>query len=186
MSRTTPTPAPVSRPCFFDYLFLLGGMGLSLYLMQLAPIRAEPEAERTDRHVAGIIAFLPSLMRVPEGILLLWPVFFATQWPGRSRGLTLGEWLGMLAWAGVVVLAMLTAWDVLAGLPGWLQPHAAKPRLLWYALFVPGMAALAAVFLVVYLFRPPAPWTHSLGLALVLWPAGPALAVLILGKFTAP
>jgi hypothetical protein len=185
MSRTNPTP-PVSRPCFFDYLFLLGGVALSLYLMDLSPIGAEPDGAKPDRHVKAVVAFLPRLMRIPEGIILLWPLFFATQWPGRSRGLTLGEWLWLLAWVGLALLTALRAWEVLAGLPSWLQPHAVKPRLLWYALLMPGMAALALVFLVVSLFRPQAPWTQGLGLALILWPAVPALVVLSLGKFTVP
>jgi hypothetical protein len=77
----------------------------------------------------------------------------------------------------------MTAWEVQSGLPAWLQPHASKPRLLWYALFAPGMAVLALVFLIVSLFRPPAPWTQNLGLALLIWPAGPSLAVLMLGRF---
>jgi hypothetical protein len=185
MSSRTHSTTTVSRPSFFDNLFLLAGFGLSLYLMQLAPIRAEPDGWR-DRHVAAVIAFLPSLMRLPEGVILLWPVFFATQWPGRSRGLTLGEWLWLLAWVGVALITALTAWEALSGLPPSLQPHAAKPRLLWYALFAPAMAALALVFLIVSLFRPSAPWTQNLGLALLLWPAGPSLGVLILGRFVAP
>jgi hypothetical protein len=184
-SRTHTTPPPVSRPCFFDYLFLLAGVGLSLYLMRLAPIRAAPDESR-DRYVAAVIEFLPALMRIPEGVILLWPIFFATQWPGRSRGLILGEWLWLLAWVCMVLITGLTAWETLIGLPTWLQPHATKPRLLWYALFAPAIALLALVFLIVSLLRPPAPWTQNLGLALLIWPAGPSLAVLILGRFVAP
>jgi hypothetical protein len=182
-SRPHSTP-PVSRPRFLDYLLLLGGVGLSLYLMQLAPIRAEPDAPR-DRHVTAVIAFLPTLMRLPEGVILLWPLFLATQWPGRSSRLTLGEWLWLLAWVGVALITALSVWQAFGTLPGWLAPHAAKPRLLWYALFAPAMAALALVFLFVSLFRPPAPWTEGCGLALLLWPAGPSLAVLMLGRFLA-
>jgi hypothetical protein len=185
MSRTDP-PAPVSRPCFFDYLFLLGGVGLSLFLMQLAPIRAEPEDLSVHPRLISLIAFLAVLMRLPEGVILLWPVFFATQWPGRSRGLTLGEWLWLLAWVGVALLTGLMTLDLMGGMPESMQPHAAKPRLLWYIVAAPAMAGLALVFLVISLFRRPAPWTHNLGLALVIWPAAPALTVLALGKFVAP
>jgi hypothetical protein len=172
----------VSRPSFFDYLFLLGGVGLSLYLMNLAPIRAEPDGPR-DKHLTALVQFLPSLMRIPEGVILLWPLFFATQWPGRSRGLTLGEWLWLLAWAAMTLITSLTVWEALSGLPGWLAPHATKPRLLWYALFAPALGGLALVFLMVSLFRSPAPWTQNFGLALLTWTAGPSLAVLVLGRF---
>ncbi len=184
-SRTHLTTTVVSRPCFVDYLFLLAGVGLSLYLMQLAPIRAAPD-ESGDRRFAAVIAFLPSLMRLPEGVILLLPLFFATQWRTRTGGLTLGEWLWLLAWVGIALITALTAWEAVAGLPSWLAPHAVKPRLLWYALFAPAMALLAILFLIVSLFRPPAPWTQSMGLALLLWPAGPSLAVLMLGRFQAP
>src|SRR5262245_35563500 len=141
MSRTT-SPAPVSRPCFFDYLSLPAGVGLSLYWMQLAPIRAEPESASIDPRLASLIAFLPALMRLPEGVILLWPLFFATQWPGRSQGLTLGEWLWLLAWVGAAMLAGLTTWEHLGGLPELLRPHAAKPRLLWYVVVMPAMGGL--------------------------------------------
>jgi hypothetical protein len=181
--RGTDPPAPVSRPCFFDYLFLLGGMGLSLYLMELAPLQAEADVTLPDPRLADVIAFLPKLMRFPEGILLLWPLFFVTQFPGRSIALTLGEWLWLFAWMGLALLTILTAWEHLAGLPSFMQPHAAKPRMLWYVVVMPAMGVLALVFLSVSLFRPTPPWTHYFGLALILWPTVPALAVLALGRF---
>ena len=51
---------------------------------------------------------------------------------------------------------------------------------------MPAMGALALVFLLISLFRPPPPWTHGLGLALIVWPVAPALIVLTVGKFVAP
>jgi hypothetical protein len=125
-------------------------------------------------------------MRLPEGVILLWPLFFATQWPGRSRSLTPGEWIWLFAWVGVALLTCLTALEHLGGLPGFMQAHARKPLLLWYVIAMPAMGGLALVFLVVSLFKPSPPWTHNLGLALVLWPAVPALTVLALGRFSAP
>jgi hypothetical protein len=181
---TKPQPL-LSRPSFLDYLFLLGGVGLSLYLMQLAPIRAEADPAVSDPRLASVIAFLPELMRIPEGVVLLWPLFFATQWPGRSRGLTLGEWLWLFAWVGFALLTALTALHHLGGMPDFMLPHAAKPRLLWYMIAMPAMGGLALVFLVVSMFKPAPPWTHNLGLALVLWPAVPALAILAFGRFSA-
>jgi hypothetical protein len=176
----------VSRPSFFDYLILLGGMGLSIYLMQLTPIRAEVEGKLPDPRLAPFIAFLPLLMRVPEGVILCWPLFFAAQWMGRTQALALGEWLWLFAWAGFALLTAWTAWDHLGGLPDALQPYAAKPRLLWYMLVMPAMGGLALIFLVISLFRAPTPWTNGLGLALVFWPAVIALMVLAIGRLDAP
>jgi hypothetical protein len=178
---------PVSRPRFFDYFFLLGGVSLSLYLMLLSPIGAEATAELPDARLGQVVAFLPTMMRLPEGVFLLWPLFFATQWVSRSRPLTAGEWLWLLAWVGLVVLTALTAWEYLVGLPDSVRAHAGKPRLLWYVVVMPAMGVLAVLFLLFGVFRStPAPWTDTLALALVIWPVPLALTVLSVGNFTLP
>jgi hypothetical protein len=182
--RSRSQPAP-SRPGLFDHLLVLAGASLSVYLMRLAPIDAVP-ARPLSSQLHAVFAFMPVLMRIPEGIILLWPFFFAAQWIGRSERLTAGEWLWLLSWVGLVLLTALTAWQWLLGLPDALVPHAAKPRLLWYMLVVPALGGLGLLVLVISLFRStPAPWTHWLALALMFWSAAPVLLVLAGGEFTA-
>jgi hypothetical protein len=175
----------VSRPGLFDHLLVLAGVALSLYLMRLAPIRAS-SARPLEPRLEAVFAFLPEMMRLPEGIVLLWPFFFVPQWISRTERLTAGEWLWLVSWVGMLLLTALTAWEWLLGLPEALAPHAGKPRLLWYMLVVPALAGLGLVVAAVSLFRDtPAPWTHWLALALMFWSAGPALLVLAGGEFQA-
>jgi hypothetical protein len=49
---------------------------------------------------------------------------------------------------------------------------------------VPSLALIAAILALLTLFhREPPPWTHHLGLALILWPVLPLVGMLLLGKF---
>jgi hypothetical protein len=180
MSRV-PEAAP-SRPSLVDALFLLAGCALSLYLIPLNPLAATPAEDPPGPVAAALLAFLPGAMRLPEGILLLWPVFFATRrLLGRREALTGGEWLWVLSWVGVAALAGLDAWGVWGSPPAFLHT---RPRLLWYMIFVPAMSALAAVLALAGLVRRRyPPWTHLFGLALVLWPALPLALILALGRF---
>jgi len=183
MSQRLPAERPeVSRPGVIDHLAILAGVALSLYLMHLAPLRAEP-SNPLDWRLEQVFRFLILLVRLPEGVLLLWPLFFAMQYFSRQNGLTAGEWLWLLAWVGVVLLTALTAWARLLGLPESLAPYADKPRILWYLLVTPALAALALLVLIVDLFRSyEPPWTHQLALALLLWPAPGAMIVLFGGE----
>lgn len=178
-------PEPPSRPSLVDYLAILGGMALSVYLISLSPLTAVPSNPVSPR-VAQAFAFLATAARLPEGIVLLWPLFFLTQFFSRTDGLTAGEWLWLLSFVGTLLLTALTAWQYLLGLPESFQPHAAKPRVLWHLTLPPALAGLALLVLAVDLFRArPTPWTHNFGLALVLWPAAPSLVVLAGGEFVA-
>jgi hypothetical protein len=185
MSKPPFLPA-ASRPGLVDFLLLLAGAGLSLYLTQLGPLRAEASAEVADERLRALVAFLPGPLRLSEGIVLLWPIFFSLQRLfGRAQGLTSGEWLWVFSWLGVALLSGLSAWDTLGGLPEFLQPHAVRPRLFWYLVFVPVLAALAVVLAPFGLLRrTPLPWTHSFSLALMIWPALPLAAILALGRLS--
>jgi hypothetical protein len=180
MSRA-PEAAP-SRPTLVDALFLLAGCALSLYLIGLNPLAAAPAEESPGPGLAALLAFLPAAMRLPEGVVLLWPVFFGTQrLLGRREALTGGEWLWVLSWVGVAALAGLDAWVAWGSPPAFLHT---RPRLLWYMTFVPAMAVLAAVLALAGLVRRRyPPWTHLFGLALALWPALPLALILALGRF---
>jgi hypothetical protein len=185
MKRTAEIIPGPSHPSLVDYLLLLSGVGLSLYLQRLSPMAAEAQDTSGPPPLQMIISFLPDLMRLPEGILLLWPIFYTMQrLLGRTQGVTSAEWLWVLSWVGVSVLTGLAAWEWSGTLPEFIQPHVNKPRLLWYVIFVPTMAGLGVVLTLVGLLRRgPIPWSHTLGLALIIWPA-PALAgILMFGKF---
>jgi probable H4MPT-linked C1 transfer pathway protein len=176
-----------SRPTLVDYLLLLLGCGASLYLARLGPLWVEPGEHVTSPILYEVAAsFLPTVMRLPEGVLLLGPVFFLLQVVlGRRQGPTGAEWLWVLAWVGTALLTGLSAWARTDTVPEVVQPYVHKPLLLWYLIFVPAMAALALVLTVLGLASSvPKPWTHQLGLALIIWPALPLGAIFTLGNFT--
>jgi hypothetical protein len=185
MSRTP--HAAVSRPSLVDYLLLLAGCSLSLLLLKLSPIRVEAGPRAGSGALHDLVEALPDPMRLPEGIILLWPLFFLTQrLLGRVEGLTGAEWLWVIAWLGVVLLTALAAWERHGSLPEWLAGLVERypPRLLWYMVVIPVLGVLALVFLLAGLLRQePPPWTHGLSIALVLWPLGPLGAIVLLGKF---
>jgi hypothetical protein len=174
-----------SRPALVDYLFMLGGCGLSLYLMEIKPLHASPAEGLEGSFTRYFVEFLPRPLRLTEGILLLWPVFFTTQLLRRRREpLTAAEWLWVVSWVGVALLTGLTAWETSGTLPEVLLPHTTVPAKLWYVICVPSMAALAVVLgLAGLLRRGPAPWTHSFAFALIVWPVAPLVGILTLGQF---
>jgi hypothetical protein len=183
MSRAPAVAVSPSRPTLLDYLFLLAGCSLSLYLIRLQPLAADP-GDGVPGPWRDLFLFLPDLMRVPEGILLLWPLFFATQFlRRRPQPLTSAEWLWVIAWLGTTILAGLAVSRFLPALSGFAEYGPVALRL-WYMVLTPAMGALG-VCLTLYglVGRGPAPWTHGLALALVLWPLAPAAVILTMGKF---
>jgi hypothetical protein len=182
MSRVAVAVSP-SRPTLVDYLFLLAGCSLSLYLIRLQPLGVEAGAG-VPWEWREFFYFLPDLMRVPEGIVLMWPVFFATQrLRRRPHPLTSAEWLWVIAWLGTAALAGLSACRFQPAFAGVAEYGPVGLRL-WYMVLMPSMGALAvAMVLFGFLRRGPSPWTHGLALALIAWPLAPSVAVLTLGKF---
>ncbi len=170
--------SPPLRPTLVDYLFLLAGASLSLYLVQLGSLTAMAGDGATTSTPA--LPILPGTMRVSEGIILLWPVFFVTQrLRGRKEGLTAVEWLWVLSWIGIAVLTVLAALEKTDNLS---EKHAAAARRFWYYIFAPVMAGLSLLLGVGGLLRRgPAPWTHTFGIALMLWPVVPLAGILALG-----
>lgn len=186
MSRdSTSLAAAPLRPTFLDYFFILAGCSLSLVLVYFHPLHVRPGDEVASRSLAQAIGFLPQLMRLPEGILLLWPFFFALQLlRGRPAALTAVEWLWVLSWLGIAVLTALSAWQVWGTLPEAVHAYRELPRKLWYVILAPSMAVLGLCLALAALFRrEPLPWTHTFGLVLLLWPVGPLLGIVTLGKF---
>jgi hypothetical protein len=188
MSQPTDPPWTVLRPTMGDFFLLVGGGGLSHFLMRLGALRVEPGPHVEGALLRDLVAALPDLLRLPEGIILLWPLFLLGQrLRGRSQGLSAGEWLWVFAWLGTVVLTGLTAWVQGATVPEALAKYAAwLPALQrgWYVIFVPAMALVALLLtLIDRILRWQQPWTHQLALVLALWPALPLAGILALGKF---
>jgi hypothetical protein len=177
-------PAP-SRPNLVDYFLLLIGFALSVYLTRVGPLPIQAKDFVADPRLRQIVPYLSDLMRLPEGVVLLWPFFLTLQRIlGRKQGLTSIEWLWVLSWLGVAVLSGLTAWQNSIGFADWLLPYLSLVPRLWYVILVPSMAALAVVLRVMSLFsRQPAPWTHSFGLALLVWPVLPLVGILTAANF---
>ena len=182
MILQSPPIAPV-RPTILDYLLMLAGYSLSLFLIRLSPWKFEAK-EGVAAPLADLVGNLGDIMRLTEGVVLLWPLFLAIQsLRGRAQGLTAGEWLWVIAWVCVVLMTALAAWGKWGTLPEWLQQHANKPRTIYYMIVAPSMGALAAVFAVGGLVsRGQAPWTNSFSLALVTWPVLPLAGIFTLGK----
>jgi hypothetical protein len=172
------------RPTVVDYLLLLAGASLSLYLIEVWPLQARA-VEGALGTLPGWVEFLPRPLRVSEGIVLLWPLFWVGQKLRRRREpLTAAEWLWALSWVGVALLSGVAVWHSAGPLPEIVTEWVGLGRRLWYALVVPSMAALAVVLgLAGLLRRGPAPWTHALAVALVLWPVVPLAGILALGRF---
>src|SRR5258707_10667494 len=111
MSRTF-TPAPAARPTVADYLVLLAGAGLSLALIKLCPLTVEAADSISERAVRAAIPLLPRILRLPEGVVLLLPLFFLIQFVRRRQeGLTAGEWLWLVLWCGTALLTGLACCD---------------------------------------------------------------------------
>lgn len=184
MSRETLSDA-LARPVAVDYFLLFIGVCLSLVLFELHPMKIVPGDGVRDPGMRELVGSLAVPLRLTEGIVLLWPFFFLTQrLRGRDEGLTAGEWLWIISWIGVALLAILGAWERWGTLPEFMQNHITKPYLLWYVILAPSMGVVAALLLLLGAMRRTAlPWTHSFSLVLALWPVLPLAVVLSLGKF---
>ncbi len=178
-----PPPSPPLRPTFIDYFLIVLGFALSAYLARIAPLPVEARDAAADPRLRTAISYLSDFMRLPEGVLLLGPLFLVGQWArGRKQGLTSLEWLWVLSWFGVAILTGLTAWR--NAFPGLAPSVIGRLPWLWYLILVPSMAGLGVVLRLLGMFsRRPAPWTHALGLALLVWPVLPLAGVLTVGKF---
>jgi hypothetical protein len=190
--RSQPSEEPPHReeatatfPVAFDYLVLLAGCCFSLLLAHLFPLHVAPSSRSQGAAVQSLVESLPLALRLTEGVVLFWPFFFIPQkLRGRERGLTSAEWLWVFSWMGTALLTVLSAWDAWATVPGFLQAHIDTPRKLWYMIAVPSMALLALLLgLMGMVRRTPTPWTHSLSIALAIWPVLPLVGIVTLGQF---
>jgi hypothetical protein len=178
--------APISRPTLLDFFFILAGGAVSLLLFQIPPFQVRPSSANAGSPTAvAVLPLLEQMLRLPEGIILMWPLFFGIQrLLGRTQGLTLMEWLWVFAWIGTAVLAGVGAWQHWVGIPAEMQGMVKTACLLWYLILIPSMALLAVLIaLLGIMSRVPPPWTHYFGVALVVWPVLPLGGILAIWKF---
>jgi hypothetical protein len=173
-------PVVPPRPTGLDYLFILCGCALSRFLTELSGLRAIVGENLSTGLGPPLIATLPFLLLLPVGIVLLWPLFHATQrLLGRPPGLTVGEWLWGVAWLLAVALTSWIVWNYAGSPPEILGSDSFKRSLVvGYALSVLSLGAVALMLTLVDLVgRWTQPWTHRFGLVLLIWPALPLAAL---------
>jgi hypothetical protein len=172
--------APASCPGLIDYLLLWLGVGISAILAPMTGLRMVLPGSDPGPFWPTLRDVLPALLFLPIGVILCWPIFYTTQWlRGRRGGLTAGEWLLGLAWLAALAFAGWSAGKGAGILPGFFtEDDFKKYAVLGYILFMLSMGALAlAIWLIGLVGRWQQPWTHTLSLALMIWPALPLLVV---------
>jgi hypothetical protein len=164
-------PPPPERPTVFEHLLLLSGAAISLALYRFGLLPIEMNTQREWVH--EWTPFVQSALRLPEGIILLWPILRIVQvLRGRKQGLTSAEWLLVFAWLGLVLLNGLAGWMKYAPESVFeiIKNNYDVPFILWYVIITPSMGLFALVVGLLGLFsRTPTPWTHSLAIAVFLW-----------------
>jgi hypothetical protein len=178
-----PAVRPPSRPTWFDYLLLPAGFALSVLLGQLSGLQVQRTDQTPPNLPDWLIPALPLWLFLPVGPILLWPVFYSTQFlAGRSQALSWGEWLLGLAWLAALVLAGGIVWQFWGTLPGFLGEHFREHLVLGHMLGGLALGALAILLLLGDLAgRWPQPWTHRLSLGLLIWQLAP-LALIWFGR----
>jgi len=129
-----------------------------------------------------LLPLLPTLLLLPVGILLFWPLFFLTQAVrGRTERISSGELLWGLAWLAVLPLTAWLAWQHWGTPPEWLAPATIKHTVFeGYTIGALALAALALLITLVGLVgRWRQPWTHTFCLALLFWPVLPIAALFL-------
>jgi hypothetical protein len=188
MPRTAepePIARPVpSRPTLVDFLLILAGVSLSAFAAPFSGLHVEPQPDMPPFVQPQLLQALPTFLLLPLGPLLLWPLFYGTQWVlGRRQPLTWGEWLWGISWLGHLLLIGWVAWATLGEPPAFLNPEPYRPPVVWVVLVVPALALIALVLALGGLIGAwRKPWTHAFGLALALWPALPWAGILLWGK----
>jgi hypothetical protein len=175
MSQGPVSAGPLSRPTGLDYFLILFGAALSLFLQQISRLEVFPRTKAPEWVVLYVVPVLPSLLILPQGILLLWPLFYCTQrLVGRPQALAPGEWLWGFGWLGTVFLAAYTCWARWGTLPSFLTDLKYPPPLVWNVYVVPALALIALGVGFVGLFaRRQSTWTNTFGVVLLIWPVIP-------------
>ena len=155
---------PATQPRLFDYLFLWVGVGVSAYLAKMTGLTMTLATAEPSAMLQALLDILPTLLFLPVGIILLWPIFFATQWLcGRRQSLTAGEWLLGLAWLAALVFA---GWCVAKGTGNLPDDGFKRYVVQGYLIFMVSMGALALLFWVLGLLGPTTLVVHEVGVKL--------------------
>jgi hypothetical protein len=192
-------PPPALRPTRLDYVLILLGLAVSLCLLEMSSHQDHPQqppADNVPRASSALLRLpenapdyvppyvlrvLPTLLFLPLGVLLFWPVFYITQRIlGRPQALTLGEWLWGVAWLATVALVAWIVCHYYLEMPSNLNLDEVRRWVfLGYTVTTLALAAIALLLNVIDLIdRRRKPWTHAFGLVLLSWPALPLLALL--------
>ena len=184
MSHADKALSVPSRPTLFDFLLVVTGFALSLFLFQWPTLQAIPAPGAPEAAATYLVPVLPQLVRLTEGVILLWPLFLITQRVlGRRPGITSGEWLWVIAWLVSAVLLGLAAWQTTSSVPELVRDQLPRVFALGYLLLIPSLAAVALVLILLGLVgRWQQPWTHNFALVLLLWPALPVAGILAFAK----
>src|SRR5262249_42050743 len=139
-----PVATPVSRPTPVDYLLVFFGCGLSLYMNQISGPRPEAKDTIPLWIQQDLLPHLPALLLLPQGIILLWPMFYGTQrLLGRRLPLSAGECLGGVAGLGTVLIPGWVLGPHRGTLPAFAENLDSPPQFLWTIIAGTAMAVTA-------------------------------------------
>lgn len=165
---------------------MLVGVGGSMVLTRWSGLRASRTDTTPTWLTADLVEILPSLLLLPVGMLLCWPIFFAlARLRGRPLELTWAEWLWGVVWLIDLALVGLIAWSHFQGPPSFMVGEENRASFASIARLIVTIVAVTAagIIVVTMVQRRSQPWTHHFGLALMLWPVAPMLLIW-LGKLT--
>ncbi len=180
--KTSGKFVPLSRPLMSDYLLMLLGFSLSLYLGLLSGLQPDFRAAESQFALA-LRGVLPLLIFLPIGVVLLWPIFFIFgKFAGRTQGLALGEWLWGLAWLVSLFVAGWICWKGSGSIPEGMASEDFKHTFfVAYVVYLLAMGGVAFVVWGICLFSSKLyPWTHTFALAVLFWPVVPLVLTLLL------
>jgi hypothetical protein len=199
-----PRLPPGIRPTTWDLFLVMAGCAFSYYLLAISHsptentsvpplplvrhfghMRIEPGGAARLPIVKSLVLSLPDLMRLHEGILLLFPLLYLTQTlMARPLGFTTCEWMWIFAWMGTVLITGMGAWQQFGDLTGLPYKVCNWAVVIWYMVFVPAIALITVgCWLYSAVQRKPYPWTHNFAVVLLAWPVPWLIALMVLGKF---
>ncbi|MGF1581657.1 MAG: hypothetical protein ACFCD0_20200 [Gemmataceae bacterium] len=170
---------PAASPIWIEYLVLLCGCGLSLWLTEILGLKVDESSQE-----ASWKRSLPLLLFFPVGLVSVWPVLFSIgRIRGRSKRLTLVEGLWGVLWLfDVLLIATICVYanvdwsefDV-------VEKDDVKSIGRGLLVIVGALSVVAGIVfaLIGRIFSGHKAWTHHFGIAMLLWPAIPILLIQI-------